>query len=291
MRIVYLIPLSLVAFSALTPPVAAGILQSAENFTVLGGSTVTNTGPTSITGNVGVSPGSAITGTVSITLTGTYHAGDAVALQAQTDVTKAYNGLKAMSSNQNLTGQDLGGLTLNSGVYKFDSEAQLTGALTLDAQGNNNAFWVFQIGDTLKTANASSVNMINVGSHGGTDNGLFWQVGSSATLGTTTAFEGNLLALASITLNMGATIDNGRALAETGAVTMDSNTLSQFSAPPDYGTLSGGLTYDSLGNVVPVGPSAVPEPSSFALFASGMAALFLLRKRYVSAIQKTVICL
>ena len=291
MRIVYLIPLSLVAFSALTPPVAAGILQSAENFTVLGGSTVTNTGPTSITGNVGVSPGSAITGTVSITLTGTYHAGDAVALQAQTDVTKAYNGLKAMSSNQNLTGQDLGGLTLNSGVYKFDSEAQLTGALTLDAQGNNNAFWVFQIGDTLKTANASSVNMINVGSHGGTDNGLFWQVGSSATLGTTTAFEGNILALASITLNTGATIDNGRALAETGAVTMDSNTLSQFSAPPDYGTLSGGLTYDSLGNVVPVGPSAVPEPSSFALFASGMAALFLLRKRYVSAIQKTVICL
>ena len=291
MRIVYLIPLSLVAFSALTPPVAAGILQSAENFTVLGGSTVTNTGPTSITGNVGVSPGSAITGTVSITLTGTYHAGDAVALQAQTDVTKAYNGLKAMSSNQNLTGQDLGGLTLNSGVYKFDSEAQLTGALTLDAQGNNNAFWVFQIGDTLKTANASSVNMINVGSHGGTDNGLFWQVGSSATLGTTTAFEGNILALASITLNTGATIDNGRALAETGAVTMDTNTLSQFSAPPDYGTLSGGLTYDSLGNVVPVGPSAVPEPSSFALFASGMAALFLLRKRYVSAIQKTVICL
>ena len=291
MRIVYLIPLSLVAFSALTPPVAAGILQSAENFTVLGGSTVTNTGPTSITGNVGVSPGSAITGTVSITLTGTYHAGDAVALQAQTDVTKAYNGLKAMSSNQNLTGQDLGGLTLNSGVYKFDSEAQLTGALTLDAQGNNNAFWVFQIGDTLKTANASSVNMINVGSHGGTDNGLFWQVGSSATLGTTTAFEGNLLALASITLNMGATIDNGRALAETGAVTMDSNTLSQFSAPPDYGTLSGGLTYDNQGNVVPVGPSAVPEPGSFALLASGMVALFLLRKRYVSAIQKTVICL
>ena len=258
---------------------------------MLGGSTVTNTGPTTITGNVGVSPGNAITGTGSITLTGTYHAGDAVALQAQTDVTTAYNGLKAMSSNQNLTGQDLGGKTLTSGVYKFDSEAQLTGALTLDAQGNNNAFWVFQIGDTLKTANASSVNMINVGSHGGTDNGLFWQVGSSATLGTTTAFEGNLLALASITLNMGATIDNGRALAETGAVTMDSNTLSQFSAPPDYGTLSGGLTYDSLGNVVPVGPSAVPEPSSFALFASGMAALFLLRKRYVSAIQKTVICL
>ncbi len=166
----------------------------------------------------------------------------------------------------------------------------MTGALTLDAQGNNNAFWVFQIGSTLTTASASSVNIINVGSHGGTDNGLFWQVGSSATLGTTTAFEGNLLALASITLNMGATIDNGRALAETGAVTMDSNTLSQFSAPPDYGTLSGGLTYDSLGNVVPVGPSAVPEPSSFALFASGMAALFLLRKRYVSAIQKTAIC-
>ena len=107
----------------------------------------------------------------------------------------------------------------------------MTGALTLDAQGKNDAFWVFQIGSTLTTASAASVNMINVGSHGGTDNGLFWQVGSSATLGSTTAFEGNLLAADSITLNTGATIDNGRALAETGAVTMDSNTISQFSPP------------------------------------------------------------
>ncbi len=291
MRIAYLIPLSLVAFSALALPAAAGILESAENFTVLGGSTVTNTGLTFIIGNVGVSAGSAITGTGSITLNGTYHADDAVARLAQTDVTKAYNGLQAMTPNQNLSGQDLGGLSLTSGVYRFDSEAQLTGTLTLDAQGNNNAYWVFQVGSALTTAIASSVNMINVGSHGGTDNGLFWQVSSSATLGTTTAFKGNILAFANITLNSGATIDNGRALAETGAVTMDSNTLSQFSPPPDYGTLSGGLMYDSLGNIVPVGSSTVPEPGSFALLTSGMVALFLLRKRYVSAIQKTAICL
>ncbi len=105
MRFAYLIPL--VAFSALAPPATAGILSTAENFSVLGGSTVTNTGPTSITGNVGVSPGSAITGTGSISLTGTYHYSDAAALQAQSDVTKAYNGLQAMSSSQNLTGQNL----------------------------------------------------------------------------------------------------------------------------------------------------------------------------------------
>ena len=118
-----------------------------------------------------------------------------------------------MPFTSNLTGQDLGGLTLVSGVYHFDSAAQLTGTLQLDAQGNNNAFWVFQIGSALTTASGSSVSVINFGSNGGADDGVFWQVGSSATIGTSTAFEGNILALATISLNTTATILNGRALA------------------------------------------------------------------------------
>ena len=280
-----LICLACLALAAFAAPSHAGILLTAESFGVLGGSTVTNTGSTKITGDLGVFPGSAITGSGTITLNGTVHVADAVAQQAQSDVTTAYNGLAGMASSSNLTGQDLGGLTLTPGVYTFDSSAQLTGTLTLDAQGLNHAYWVFQIESTLTTASASAVNIINAGSNGGTDDGLFWQVGSSATLGTTTAFEGNILALASITLNTGATIDNGRALAQTGAVTMDSNTISIFSPAPNYGTLSAGLEYDANGHVVPVGQSSasVPEPSALVLLASGLACLLCVRKRLSSA--------
>jgi hypothetical protein len=200
-------------------------LGSAQSFAVLGGSTVTNTGPSLITGDLGVSPGSAVTGFPPGTVvSGTIHAADAFALSAQGSVTTAYNSLAGQACTQDLTGQDLGGKILTAGVYCFSSSAQLTGTLTLDAQGNAGAVFIFKMGSTLTTASGSSVVLIN----GASPCNVFWQVGSSATLGTTTAFTGNILALTSITLNTGATMA-GRALARNGAVTLDSNNVSASS--------------------------------------------------------------
>lgn len=196
-------------------------LGSAQSFTVLGASTVTNTGPTAITGNVGVSPGTAVTGFPPGTVVaGSIHAADAAALAAQNSVTTAYNSLASQACTQDLTGQDLGGMTLTPGVYCFASSAQLTGTLILNAQGNAAAVFIFKIGSTLTTASGSTVSLIN----GGSLCNVFWQVGSSATLGTATSFVGNILALASITMTTGANL-TGRALARNGAVTLDSNTI------------------------------------------------------------------
>ena len=198
------------------------VLGMAESFRVLGGSTVTNTGPTVIDRDLGVFPGSAITGFPPgiVVPPGTIYAGGAVAQQAQSDVVTAYNALAGQACDLNLTGQDLGGLTLTPGVYCFNSSAQLTGELALDLQGDPDAVFVFKIGSTLTTASNASVVFVN----GDPNCNVFWQVGSSATFGTGTAFEGTVLALASITLNTGASL-NGRALARTGAVTMDTNTV------------------------------------------------------------------
>ncbi len=183
---------------------------------------MTNTGPTVIIGDLGVSPTPAITGfPPGIVVGGTTHAADAVALQAQSDTTTAYNNLAGQACDTELTGQDLGGQTLVAGVYCFSTSAQLTGTLTLDAQGDPSAVWVFQIGSTLTTASNSSVLFIN----GAQACNVFWQIGSSATIGTGTTFVGNILALTSITLNTNAAL-SGRALARNGAVTMDSNTIS-----------------------------------------------------------------
>lgn len=196
-------------------------LGSARSFSVLGGSTVTNTGASVITGDLGVSPGSAVTGfPPGLVVAGTIHAADAVALAAQNSVTTAYNNLVSQGCTQDLTGQDLGGLTLTAGVYCFSASAQLTGILTLNAQGNANAVFIFKIGSTLTTASGSSVLIIN----GGSPCNVFWQVGSSATLGTATLFAGNILALTSITLTTGASVQ-GRTLARNGAVTLDTNVV------------------------------------------------------------------
>jgi len=167
--------------------------------------------------------------------TGTLHAADATALAAQGDLTTAFTTLgPTLPCTQDLTGTNLGGLTLTPGVYCFSTSAQLTGVLTLNSLGNPNAVWVFRTGSTLTTASGSSVVFI-----GGNACGAQWRIGSSATLGTTTNFSGNILAQDSITLNTGATL-TGRALARTGAVTLDGNNITNSSvcaaapAPPPF---------------------------------------------------------
>ena len=204
--------------------VAAGSavgLGTAGSFSVLGGSAVTNTGSSVISGDVGVAPGTSVIGFPPGIVLGAIHANDAVALQAQNDLTTAYNTVAGLPCTTDLTGQDLGGMTLTAGVYCFSTSAQLTGTVTLNAQGNPDAAFIFQVGSTLTTASLSSVSFTN----GAQPCNVFWQVGSSATIGTGTAFAGNILALTSITMTTGATLE-GRALARNGAVTLDTNVIS-----------------------------------------------------------------
>lgn len=226
-------------FLLLALPAAAQIpLGTAATYAVLGASTVTNTGSSMITGNVGVSPGNSITGfPPGIVTGGSLHAADSSAAQAQTDLTTAYNAAAAFPCGTDLTGQNLGGLVLTPGVYCFASSAQLTGTLTLNAQGNPNAQFLFRTGSTLTTASGSQVVVINA-PPSNCDPNIFWQVGSSATLGTGTSFQGNILALTSITLTTGATV-NGRTLARNGAVTLDTNAVGSCSSAAAVGAVGG----------------------------------------------------
>jgi hypothetical protein len=199
-------------------PVALG---SAANFAVLAGSTVTNTLATTVTGDLGVSPGTAVTGFPPGTVNGTIHAGDPAAAQAQIDLTTAFNDAAGRTVGTVPVAGNLGGQTLTPGLYKSTSSLEISsGDLTLDAQGDANAVFIFQMASTLTTTAGRQVIL----SGGAKAANVFWQVGSSATLGTTSVFKGNILADQAITLDTGATLD-GRALARIAAVALDTNTI------------------------------------------------------------------
>jgi hypothetical protein len=226
-------------------------LGSAGSFAVLASSTVTNTGSSTIAGDLGVSPGTACAGLPSPctgggpgTVTGTiYTSASSAAGGAQTAAATAYADLTGRTTTTDLTGQDLGGLNLAPGVYSFSTSAQLTGALTLNAGGDANALFIFKIGSTLTTASSASVSIINSGK----SCNVFWQVGSSATLGTSTVFIGSILAHNSITFNTGASSSDS-ALALDAAVTMDGNSITASgSCPLTTTTTSTATTTTSTG--------------------------------------------
>ncbi len=235
--------------AAISPP-----LGTAADFAVLGASEVTNTGPSVITGDIGVSPGTAISGFPPGSYTGTLHSADSESTSAQSAIGTAYEFADGQACDTNLSGLDLGGMTLPPAVYCFDSSAQLTGVLRLDAQGSPTAAWLFKTTSSLTTASDAAIVLIN----GGTQcaNNITWLIGSSATVGSGSIFLGNIIANTSITLATGSN-STGSLYAHTGAVTMDSNKISTCSGeippPPELtittdhsgGTGVGGTVSDS----------------------------------------------
>jgi hypothetical protein len=233
------------------------LLATASPFVVLGGSTVTNTGPSVLNGGLGVSPGTSLVGFgLPAVVNGAQHANDGVAAQAQLDLGAAYD-VAAAEPSADMTGLDLGNRILLPGAYSYTSSAQLTGPLTLDAQGDPNAQFVFKIGTQLTTASASSVNLIN----GASPCNVFWQVATSAVLGAGTQFKGNVMALASISLE-DAVVVQGRLLARNGQVSLINDvidgsqcgTATPLPTPtggtPTGGTPTGG-TSPTTGNLPP----------------------------------------
>ena len=249
------LPLPLLVLSAFANSVNLG---TAGSYAVLAGSAVTNTLATTLSGDLGLSPSTAYSGGGTITFaSGTTNINNAAALQAQSDLTTGYLQAKNLASTDNLSGMDLGGQTLKTGGYSFTSSAGLATGTTLTLTGTPGALFVFQVGSALTTGSGSSVIFINsLTGKPMTDPNIFWQIGSSATLGTSTSFEGNILALTSITLDTSASITCGSALAQNGAVTLQGNTIT------NCGSSSGGT-----------GISTVPEPGTVGMLGTGLILL------------------
>jgi hypothetical protein len=234
-------------------------LGTATSFAVLAGQTITNTGSTTITGDVGLHPGTATPGWASVTQSGALHVNDAVAAQAKVDLVTAYNDAAGRTPVTTVA-TELGGQLLQAGVYTSASGTfGLTGGLTLDAAGDPSAVFIFQTASTLITASVSSVNLIN----GADACNVFWKVGSSATLGTGTLFKGSILALTSVTLTTAARID-GRALARNGAVTMDTNTITRgaCAAAPTATPAASTSPSASASPAASTSPGASPSPGA-----------------------------
>jgi len=246
------------------------LLGAASSYAVLGEAGVTNTGQSLIFGNVGGSTGTpAVTGFPpgAVVPPAGVVTGSSTAFS---DATAGYNSAQGMSGAVNLTGQTLGvGLANNlvGGVYAFSSSVSLNGTLMLDAGGSNSASWIFQIGSTLTTASASGVQIFNAGSSGPFTGSITWVVGSAATLGTTTSFQGTIISQAASVLNTGATIDCGRVVSLAAAVTLDSNVISMGNCAALAGSGGTGGTGGTGGEA--------PEPGTIALLAMGLLALFL----------------
>jgi hypothetical protein len=230
-------------------------LGAADSFAVLAGAGITNTGPTTLNGDLGTFPTTSISGSSSLTVTGTNHGGDSVTQGAKTALVNAYN-VAAGQGPTSPIAADLGGRTLVPGVYNSASSIGLTGALTLDAGGDPNAVFVFQAGSALTTASASLVNLVN----GAQSCNVFWQVGSSATLGTGSNFRGTILALTDITVTTGATVE-GRVLARNGAVTLDTNTITRSACS---GLVASPSPSASASATPTARPSTSPRPSTSA---------------------------
>ncbi len=223
--------------SAAVGPVPLG---TADSFVVLAGTEVSATGPNTLNGDLGIYPGSALTGLGTITITGTEYVADGVAQQAQADLTTAYLNAAAQGPALTLSPADLGGMTLTAGVYTVDASMELTGVLELNAEGNPDALFVMQATSDLIVNSGASVSLIN----GAKWCNVFWQVDSSASIGSGASFAGSILALTSITLADGATVE-GRALARNGNVTMINNTFTAPACTP----ASGGVDVTPVGGV------------------------------------------
>lgn len=216
-------------------------LGAAAPYAVVAGSTITNTGSSVITGDIGLSPGTSITGFPPGTVSGTTDIANANSLAAQTSATAAYGVAASDTPFTTVAGGTIGGMTLSPGVYNASSSMSLTGTVTLNGGGDPNAVFIFQAGSTLTTATSSSVVLEN----GAQACNVFWQVGSSATIGSTTSFIGTILALTSVTLASGASVE-GSVFAQTGAVTLDDNLISVVTcatpAPPPVTTTTSTTT-------------------------------------------------